>query len=217
MKEAIVLLCCLAALGLAGCNQSGDRADVPAQAFANALTAIGVDTGRLTGQILYPSEFTQHSTRFSIDGLTFVTHPDGRFLVKRIPAGAHTLRVRIKGYDPVERPIRIAGGEETALPQLRLKQARGLVLGRMVKEGGASAPGIHVHLEPDSGVTVTDQEGIFQFLGVSSGEHTLMVKDPRYFVGNKRFHLSNNEKRNLGIIQVYRQIRADGRTASRER
>jgi hypothetical protein len=66
---------------------------------------------------------------------------------------------------------------------------------------------------PDDGLAVTDGDGIFQFLGVSAGDHTLKVKDPRFFAGNQHFSLSSNELRNLGNIRVYPQVRGDTRTA----
>lgn len=213
MKRGLLLIASICLLPLAGCDSSPHRGDIPAQPFANALVALQGGSGDLRGRILFPSEFAQHSIRFSLGGVTFVTHPDGRFHVTRIPAGDHLLRVRIKGYEPVARPVRIAEGGNLQLHAISMVQARGRVLGRLVNRKGGSVSGVEVHLHPEGGVTVTDKEGIFQFLGVSAGDHTLRVKDKNYFAGNQHFSVKANHRRNLGNITVYRQSRSNAPTA----
>jgi hypothetical protein len=212
-KFNVLLAACLALL-FAGCNLGGQGADIPAQTYVNGLTAVVSATGDVRGQILFPSEYAQHSIRFALDDLTFVTHPDGRFRVNNVPAGDHRLDVHITGYEPLRLPLHVQDGAMVALEPLRLLEARGRVLGRLVLEKGRSADGVEVHLVPDEGVAVTDGDGIFQFLGVSAGDHTLMVKDTRFFAGNQHFKLASNEQRNLGNIRVYKQTRGDPRTAS---
>ncbi len=222
MKAVWLLVAAISAVGLFGlgltaCTPSEDGPEIPAQPYINALTAMGTPTGELTGQILFSSEYAQHSIRFSLDHVTFVTHPDGRFHIARIPAGQHLLKARIKGYEPVSLPVAVPAGGRLVLEPLALVQARGLVLGRLVREKGLSAKGLKVRLDPNDGVEITDSEGIFQFLGVSAGEHVLRVRDHRYFAGNTRFRLKANERRNLGNIRVYLQTRlgthTDRRTA----
>lgn len=216
MSKFAILAAVLCALAVSGCDMGGAEGDVPAQRYVNGVTAALTSTGDLRGQILFPSAYAQHSIRFALDEVTFVTHPDGRFHVANVPAGEHTLAVRIKGYEPVEVAVEVPDGEVERLEPVRLRDARGLVLGRLVVAEGASgdsAEGVELHLAPEGGVAVTDGDGIFQFLGVSAGEHTLMVKDSRFFAGNQHFQLSANERRNLGNIRVYRQTRGDPRTA----
>jgi len=212
MGKLITLLAVLTALTLAGCDLSGGG-DLPAQSYVNGLTAIVSKTGDLRGQILFPSEYAQHSIRFALDAVTFVTHPDGRFHVSNIPAGEHWLQVRIKGYEPVSVAVQVANGQLQTLAALRLTEARGRVLGRLVRDKGGSAEGVEVHLVPDDGVAVSDGDGIFQFLGVGAGDHTLKVTDPRFFAGNQHFSLNSNERRNLGNIRVFPQTHGETRTA----
>lgn len=214
MNKVVLLLFFVASLGVTGCWQGAGTGDVPAQSYQNVLSAIGTESGDLFGQILFPSEFAQHSIRFSLDNLTFVTQPDGRFLVQRIPVGTHTFQVRIKGYESVFRPLVVSQNSQEKMKVFRLKEARGLVTGRLVKEQGSSAEGIEVHLEPDGGVMLTNGEGAFSFIGISAGKHVLKIRDPLYFTGNKHFILTSNEKRNLGTIEVFRQYRLNGKTAS---
>jgi len=213
MGKVTYLVAVLCAITIVGCNMAGTSGDVPTQTYVNSLTAAVSATGDLHGQILFPSEYAQHSIRFGLNEVTFVTHPDGRFSVANIPAGEHVLSVRIKGYEPVALAIQVADGESRNLNPLRLKEARGFVLGRLVQERGGSAAGVEVHLAPEDGLTVTDADGIFQFLGVSAGNHTLAVKDSRFFSGNQHFTLDANERRNLGNIRVYPQTRGEPRTA----
>ena len=201
------------ALSLTGCDLGGGAADVPAQTYMNGLAAVVERTGNLRGQIVFPSEYAQHSIRFSLNEVTFVTHPDGRFRLANVPAGEHWLGVRIKGYEPLRVAVTVPDGESVEMAPLRLRDARGKVLGRLVHEKGTSVEGVEVRLVPDDGVAVSDGDGIFQFLGVSAGEHTLMIKDARYFAGNQHFRLGSDERRNLGNIKVFRQQRGDPRTA----
>jgi hypothetical protein len=213
MKKLAIVIALLGAVVFVGCDLGAGGGDVPAQRYVNGLTAVVTRTGEMRGQILFPSEYAQHSIPFALDDLTFVTHPDGRFRVTNVPTGEHRLRVHVKGYIPVVTPVQVSDGHELELPPLRLVEARGRVLGRLVGDKGVSAEGVEVHLAPDDGVATTDADGIFQFLGVSAGEHILLIKDQRFFAGNQHFTLSANERRNLGNIRVYRQTFADPRTA----
>jgi len=213
MIRGLFLSVLVSAFALSGCQVGGSNGDIPAQSFQNALKAFNSDTGEVAGQILFPSEFSQHSIRFFLDEVTFVTHPDGRFRISRVPQGTRNFQVRIKGYEAVAQPVEVTPGESLNLPPLRLKKARGWILGRLVKEKGRSAPGISVHMVPDGGFAVTDNEGIFQFLGIAAGTHTLVIKDSLYFTGNRHFTLDSNERRNLGNIRVYKQTRLDHQTA----
>lgn len=213
MSKFGFLVCLLGVLSVFGCQFGEGSGDIPAQTFVNGLTAAVSRTGDVNGQILFPSEYTQHSIRFSLDEVTFVSHPDGRFRIANVPAGEHWLGVRIKGYEPVRLRVDVPDGELVKLAPLRLREARGNVLGRLVQDKGRSAEGVEVRLVPDDGVAVSDADGIFQFLGVSQGEHTLLIKDPRFFAGNQHFNLGRGERRNLGNIQVFRQQRGDLRTA----
>lgn len=213
MKKLAILAALLGTVVFVGCDLGSGGGDVAAQSYVNGLVAMVSRTGDLRGQILFPSEYAQHSITFALDNVTFVTHPDGRFLVTHIPVGDYHLKVAMKGYEPVSEPVHVEGNKEVVLSPMRLVEARGRVLGRLVRAKGGSAEGVEVHLSPDDSVATTDSDGIFQFLGVSAGPHTLMVKDPRFFTSNQHFDLANNQRRNLGNIRVFRQVREDPQTA----
>ena len=186
-------------------NPLGNSAEVPSQSFGNPIQSIGENSGGMAGQILFPSEYTQRSITVKLDGRPFVTHPDGRILIDWVPHGSHLLTVRVKGFEPIEREIEIAPDQILRLPSLRLELARGKVIGRLVWESGKSASDIALRLSPMGGITASDNDGIFQFIGVNSGEHLLQIEDGDFTAVLKPFQLKPNESVNLGLIQVERR------------
>ena len=193
------------AAALAGCERVAGMEEVPAQAFATLPEVLGRETGSLSGQVFFPSEYSQRSVSIRLDQNTFVTHPDGRFLITRIPAGVHRFSLQVKGFQPFERPVRIAADATETLGELRLVLARGKVLGRLVFLDGASATELPLRLEPMGGQTRSDGDGIFQFVGVSAGQHKLLIEDARYYTKALTVELGPNETRNLGIVKVFRR------------
>lgn len=205
----IILSLMVAALAVwpAGCDMVGAPDEVPMQSFANPLEVLGQETGSLTGQILFPSEYSQRSALFLVDGEMFVTHPDGRFHVGWLPPGRHVLSVRVKGFEPLERPFVLEPDGELRIKPLNLQMARGQVIGRLIYEDGKSAADIRLHLNPMGGITATDNDGIFQFIGVNAGDHSLSVEDTHYYADARQFKLAPDEHRNLGLIPVERRSR----------
>lgn len=188
---------------LSGCDGVPDEYRLPAQEFAKVLELKGRDAGTFYGRVLFPSAYTQRSVRFSLGGRRFVTQPDGYFLIERIPAGTHTLSIQVKNYEPIAHEVVVAGDDAVQGGPWRLKMARGRVIGRLVGDNGKSAMGVAIRLSPLGDLTKTDSDGIFQFIGVNSGDHTLAVTDPQYFTYNRDFSLSIGEERNLGNIKVF--------------
>lgn len=45
-------------------------------------------------------------------GLSYLTGPDGTFLIENVPTGEHTLRLALSGYEPVEETEEFAGDQE---------------------------------------------------------------------------------------------------------
>ncbi|MEE8554657.1 MAG: hypothetical protein V3T00_02265, partial [bacterium] len=131
--HAITLLSVMAVLvAIAACERVIGMEDVPSQSYNTLLDALGEDWGSLRGQIFFPSEYTQRSVAFRVDDRQFVTHPDGRFHIIRIPSGAHRFAVSVKGFEPVDNEIAVATDEENRLSDVRLALARGQVIGRLV-------------------------------------------------------------------------------------
>ena len=213
MKMRLLILAAVFPLVLGACNTDGEQGDVSPQSFTNALTAIQSATGELGGRIVFPSEYSQHSIRFSLGPITFVTHPDGRFHVTRVPTGTYLLRVHKKGYEPVSKTVTIPDGGIARMHPLRMVLARGVVLGRLVHEKGRYAKGLAVRLYPGGGISTTGHNGMFRFVGVGPGEHFVRVMDPQYTAYEKRVVLKPSEKRNLGNITVFQQSRENEPTA----
>lgn len=196
------LLGIVAAGLLAGCNSSASG--VPAQGYLTWLEAFGRTTGAVHGRVRFPSEYTQRSVTLTLDGETFVTHPDGRFRITRLPAGTHELSVQIKGFEPAVRRFSIHGDAFRRLEPLQLRLARGRVVGRLVYPDGRSAADLPLRLRPLGGETRSDGDGIFTFVGVHAGEHTLLIDNRRLAAKVKSFRLAQDEYRNLGIIRLKR-------------
>ena len=214
MRTLTLILSALLAMAAVGCSSSSDSDDVQAQAFTSRLSLIGKGSGGVTGRVIFPSEFTQRSAAFYVDQVKFATLPDGRFRVTTIPVGQHEVRVLASGFEPVTVPVSVRDGNELAMKPIQLRIARGKVIGRLVDEKGQSATGIAVHLKPFGGATYTDQDGIFQFMGVGPGDLVLGVDDPYFTRQPQRFLLTPDEQRNLGNITVGRaQTSVSGRTA----
>ena len=216
MRSSICLFLCgvAVAAALSSCDSARGTEEVPAQDYASLLQVLGHETGSLTGQIRFPSEYNQRSVTVQLGGSSFVTHLDGRFRITRIPAGKHRLSVRVKGFEPFEQELKVIPDQNLALKPVPLALARGQVLGRMVFVDGQSAAKLPLRLDPMGGITQSDQDGIFKFVGVYSGEHALTIQDARFYTKALTIRLNSNESRNLGIVQVFRRAGAQNAAIS---
>ena len=206
-----------ASLLWAGCGPRKQSDNIPAQPYATVLESPGSEQGDILGRIRFPSEYNQRSVSFLLDGKTFVTQPDGRFRISRVPVGSHLMRVYVRGFQRVDRTFRVTTDQEMDLGPVQVDLARGRLLGRLTHPDGTSAGGVNIKLSPLSGVAATDKDGIFQFLGISSGAHTLIVDDPRYIRDAREVYLEVDQQLNLGNIQIFRRVVQENRTASRIR
>ena len=214
MRAFRLLTLAVALVGVFGCDRGSNSTDVPPQAYTSRLSLMGKGDGSLTGRLVFPSEYTQRSVVFFVDGVKFTTQPDGRFHVTSLPVGTHDLRVHMQGFEPVSARVAVEDGKQASAGVLKLRLARGVVIGRLVDPQGRSASGVPVALKPHGGSTFSDQDGIFQFLGVGPGDLTLAVSDPYFTERGTQFRLSQDERRNLGNIAVGRAMASPGnRTA----
>ena len=88
---------------------------------------------------------------------------------------------------------------------LRLQFSRGTVMGRLIKENDNSAFAVTVELAPLGERRQTDQDGFFQFVGVGTGPHALIISDPEFFTHDRKFELQPNQTLNMGNILVFRR------------
>jgi hypothetical protein len=202
---AALALAIAGAVLFAGCTKSPESTDIPPQNYTSRINLIGKTSGSLTGQVVFPSAFTQHSTSFFINSVQLSTLPDGRFWVSSIPAGDYVLRVYVPGFEPIVQSVRIGKDQVTQVQGLALKQTLGKLVGRVVADDGRSAAGAVVRLEPYGLIGSTDRDGIFQFMGVGPGEHMLAVQCTGCERQEVPIRLRANEARNLGIVTVHRR------------
>ncbi len=199
---------CGVTLLLAACDEGAQEFRIPAQNYARVLELNGREAGKLHGKVVFPSAYAQRSVRFTLGERRFVTEPDGRFLIEDVPTGEYPLYIRVKSYEPVKMTVVVQHGKASSAGKISLRMARGKVIGRLVSENGRSAAEVGVRLSPLGDLARTDDDGIFQFIGVQSGDHNLLIADPQYFTYKRKFTLDSGEHRNLGNIKVFRKARA---------
>ena len=204
--------------GFVACERAVGVMEIPAQSYATVLDAIGEDWGTIEGQVLFPSEYSQRSVVLRIDDLPFVTQPDGRFRIVRVPIGPHRFEIAAIGFEPLNIGIQVGSDSPTQLNGVRLAVARGRVFGRLVHLDGESAGGISLRLDPAGASTETDDDGIFQFVGVPGGSHEMVINHPDYYTKALRFALPSGETHNLGVLNVFRRAGASSEnlTSSRD-
>jgi len=212
-KGAVTFLILLAGGGLLF-EYSAQASDIPAQYYANPLQIRGKPTGSLRGNVVFPSEYNQHSVTFDLSGRTFVTYPDGRFLIERLLPGKYTLNIQMPGFEAVEMTVQVKDAGVVTLKPITLHMARGQVSGRLIYPDGQPAGDIRVRLTPSGTITATDTAGEFRFVGVPSGTHALHVDDPRItLLAPPQVTTRGNENRYMGSIRVQRQFGENKATA----
>lgn len=208
MKRVSLFVALGMACLLASCESGPEGYQIPPQSFAKPLGDGGAERGTFFGKILFSSEYNQRSVVFQIGGRSFVTQPDGRFVVEEIPVGEHWLKAQAKGYEPIAHRFVVKKGRYLHAGDLALRMARGGVVGRLVSETGQSAAEVSVKLAPTGDLAHTDRDGIFQFIAVNKGDHILTISDDQFFTYKRNFSLASGEQRNLGNIQVFRRAGA---------
>ena len=197
-----------------GCSKN-DAFDIPAQNFKAGFQTGVSETGRLTGTILFPSAYSQRTLSFTVDDRKFITQPDGRFLLEGLPVGQHRIVVVVKGYEPLVQSFTVGEDKITQLSSMKLSIARGRLLGRLVNEKGISAKDVAVRLEPQGGFVRTDSDGIFEFIGIHSGDYKLQVADTKFFTYDRAISLNSGEERDLGNIQVHNRVQMPVQSTAR--
>ncbi len=101
-----------AALLMAAAMPAAARAQDPSSAAR--VAAVGVVRGRVTEA---GSGRPLADAQVSVVGgtLATLTNADGNFVLPRVPAGTHTIRVRRIGVAAVDRPVTVTAGAETRL------------------------------------------------------------------------------------------------------
>ena len=205
MRIGVLILGMMVLVSMGGCEDKSSHGNIPMQDYVNGIAAFGVEKGDIRGVIKFPHEYEQRSSVFMINGKTFVSHLDGRFWVSNVPQGQYRLEINIEGYDPIVTEMSVPGKGVKELGTLQLKPSRGRVFGRLVEESGQSAVGLSVRLAPTGKMVVTDQDGVFQFMGVSKGNYVVTLQDGVYFTANRHVKLQGNTPENLGNIKIFRQ------------
>ncbi|WP_158621770.1 carboxypeptidase regulatory-like domain-containing protein [Corallococcus aberystwythensis] len=137
--------------------------------------------GQVSGQVVLDDAAPPAGIAVTVQGssLTATTDTEGRFTLKDVAPGAHTLVVRTPRYREASEAVEVKA-RETASVTLQLQRERGGISGTLQVEGGASAEGITVALTGTSRQTQADAQGHFVFTQLPTGPYTLQALKETY-------------------------------------
>ncbi len=130
------------------------------------------------------------------DPIELVTADDGSFFFDPVSPGSYDLRVEVRGYIPLERPVTAKSGELTELGSLTLDAGESMY-GRVVDESGAPVANALVSASPTEGMfgrgtdlsgdlltgrtrVRSDDRGRFTIAGLASKPYSLTATAPGY-------------------------------------
>ena len=119
--------------------------------------AAAQETGTVTGTVTRSGEgSTLPSVSVTVKGtgLSTITAPDGKYTLRRVPAGPQTIVFRWLGYSPIETPVDVAAGSTTTVDAALEPVA--LALTELVVEGASRSPERIV--EAPAAISVVPQE-----------------------------------------------------------
>jgi outer membrane receptor protein involved in Fe transport len=115
------------------------------------------ETGTVTGTVTRAGEgsaLPSVSVTVKGTGLSTITAPDGKYTLRRVPAGQQTIVFRWLGYSPIETPVDVAAGSTTTVDAALEPVA--LALTELVVEGASRGPERIV--EAPAAISVVPQE-----------------------------------------------------------
>lgn len=115
------------------------------------------ETGTVTGTVTRSGEgsaLSSVSVTVKGTGLSTITAPDGKYTLRRVPAGPQTIVFRWLGYSPIETPTDVAAGSTTTVDAALEPVA--LALTELVVEGASRGPERIV--EAPAAISVVPQE-----------------------------------------------------------
>ncbi len=158
---------------------------------ADPSAATGAIRGRVTpaaGTTLTREANAASELHLAHDARRVPLTPDLRFEFADVAPGAHTVHLRVPGFEPEERALEVEAGRVTEL-ELALRPASGGVLsGRVLDEHGQALAGVQVTVQSRNGTDPgpgdlgarTDAAGEFRIGGVPSGEVTIEAFHPDF-------------------------------------
>lgn len=109
---------CARALALAVAAALPAAGAQPPRSTTPAGPAASADAGAITGQVLASANRTAlEGAQIAVTGtpLRALAGADGRFTIRNVPAGTHTLHVQLIGYAPNDQQITVAAGRTLTL------------------------------------------------------------------------------------------------------
>ena len=141
----------------------------------------GLKTGAVSGTVLDEHGVCVESSRVSARGIHGQTlaHPDGSFLLEKVPAGTHTVFANAPGFVPDSQQVLVSRGGTSSvhfvLSEAGLVVARGTISGTIVDPRGYEVGWALVTLKESPRAAMTDPQGHFSINRVPVGIYTLRV------------------------------------------
>jgi len=162
------LICCAALTGIiswGGCAHNLPR---------------GSKTGSVGGTVLDDRGAGIESSSVSVRGhVEALAHPDGSFLLERVPAGTHTVFAKAPGFATDSQQVLVSRGGTSSvhfvLSEAGLVIARGMVSGTVTDTRAYGVGWALVTLKENPRAAMTDPQGHFSIKGVPVGTYTLRV------------------------------------------
>lgn len=148
------------------------------------------------------------------DGGT-VSDSTGRFALREIRPGGHTLLFRRIGYRSVERRLTLQAGSNTqiavtmtAIPQqlarivveapgVNRRRGTSSIGGTVADSAGHSVIGADVRLLGTGLSTMTDSSGTFQFQGLVAGSYIVRARQQGLLAGNAVMQIADEDNRDI--------------------
>lgn len=148
---------------------------------SNPTPDVGLKSGQVAGLVRLDDADTAAGATVTVQdtGTTGTTGADGRFTLKDLSPGLHTLVVRTPHYREASETVEVKASE-TASVTFVLQRERGGIAGTLQLEGGASTQGASVELTGTGLQTQADAQGYFAFTGVPTGTYTLRARKETY-------------------------------------
>src|SRR5688572_7315077 len=96
-------------------------------ALMTSSAALAAATGTITGVVIGDQGTAEAGVSVMVLGteplLGVITDSEGRFTIKNVPVGTHTLRVLKMGYQTIDKPGTVVGESQTVTVRFNLREA----------------------------------------------------------------------------------------------
>ena len=160
--------------------------------------------GRLSGTAQLEGEEDHLYVFVAIANSMYATFtvPNGSYSLENIPEGYYTITASRPGFAPASTPVvLVEDGKTTSMPLLILK-GNFTLRGKIHAEGLLDQEGAMINVNGTGHMAVSDPEGDFVILGMSSGTHNVTVTRPGFRTSQQEVTLGAEEDLDIGTLDL---------------